>query len=331
MDSSSSNNAASLQRLADDALLRDYPDWFTSREEWDVYNEECDRRYRSRAHLKGIGTDLSDTNNFLEENTMNTMNSTINTVQPKPEYFTTPTAHSGTVLNHKNVFGKPTRKSNTEVWRVWVRILTTEGWVLMGYIGSAATETALPAIRKGVRVELDPIILSDWKRVAGMDERSKDFSRTLKGMIVGYQSPTAPSGAIGSAPKNSNDYSDFAMPPVFALIKGNDAVVFIPNPWKPNHVMTRSINNLYTGGTWWFDSAYNTLTKDSAVEDWEHLVSNGYNARNLMKDRLNWYGKNTNCSDLDMFAILFSRDEYKTFDKLVAAMGGDYPRKTNNA
>lgn len=48
----------SLSRLADDAMQRSYPEWFSSQEEWDAYNEECDRRDRRRAHLKTDNNDL---------------------------------------------------------------------------------------------------------------------------------------------------------------------------------------------------------------------------------------------------------------------------------
>lgn len=62
--STDSQPDSSLQRLANDAMQRDFPENFSSREAWDAYNEKCDRRFRSRAHLKGIGLDLSDTNNL---------------------------------------------------------------------------------------------------------------------------------------------------------------------------------------------------------------------------------------------------------------------------
>jgi hypothetical protein len=63
MDSISFDGDPSLQRFADDAMHRDYPDRFSSREEWDAYNEECDRRDRERAHLKG-NLDLGDLNDL---------------------------------------------------------------------------------------------------------------------------------------------------------------------------------------------------------------------------------------------------------------------------
>lgn len=48
-----SDHAVSHSRLADDAMQRDFPENFSSREEWDEYNDRCDRRDRDRAHLKG--------------------------------------------------------------------------------------------------------------------------------------------------------------------------------------------------------------------------------------------------------------------------------------
>jgi hypothetical protein len=53
-----------LSRLADDAMQREYPERFSSREEWDAYNEECDRRDRERAYLKGSDRDLGDLNDL---------------------------------------------------------------------------------------------------------------------------------------------------------------------------------------------------------------------------------------------------------------------------
>jgi hypothetical protein len=57
-----------LERLANDSMQmeerdeaqRDYPERFNSREEWDAYNEECDRHDLERAHLKGGDIDLGD-------------------------------------------------------------------------------------------------------------------------------------------------------------------------------------------------------------------------------------------------------------------------------
>jgi len=43
-----------------DEAQRDYPERFNSREEWDAYNEECDRHDLERAHLKGNDIDFGD-------------------------------------------------------------------------------------------------------------------------------------------------------------------------------------------------------------------------------------------------------------------------------
>jgi len=61
MDSISSDTDPSLERLADDAMHRDYPDRFSSREEWDAYNEMLAEREASFEHraLKG-DLDLGD-------------------------------------------------------------------------------------------------------------------------------------------------------------------------------------------------------------------------------------------------------------------------------
>lgn len=58
--SNDTNNPCAFERLTNDAMQRDYPERFNSREEWDAYNEECDRRDRERAHLKGGELDLGD-------------------------------------------------------------------------------------------------------------------------------------------------------------------------------------------------------------------------------------------------------------------------------
>jgi hypothetical protein len=48
MDSISSNGDPSpFERLADDAMHRDYPERFSSREEWDAYNAMLTERERS--------------------------------------------------------------------------------------------------------------------------------------------------------------------------------------------------------------------------------------------------------------------------------------------
>ena len=65
MDSISFSGDPSLQRLADDAMHRDYPERFSSREEWDAYNEMLAEREASLEHraLKG-DLDLGDLNDL---------------------------------------------------------------------------------------------------------------------------------------------------------------------------------------------------------------------------------------------------------------------------
>lgn len=38
-----------LERMANDAVQSDFPDRFSSREEWEAYNEEQERRDRNKA------------------------------------------------------------------------------------------------------------------------------------------------------------------------------------------------------------------------------------------------------------------------------------------
>lgn len=257
------------------------------------------------------------------------MTNTMTTTEPKTEYFQTATAHSGIITHHKTVFGMPTRASGTEVWRVWVRILTSEGWTLMGYIGSTDKELDLPTIKKGDSVELDPFILSDWKREPGRDERSKDFARTLTGKILRAPRGIVPSAAALGVSKPTpvvEDFSDFAMPPVFALINpdGDSAQIFVPNPWNREHVFTR-VMGLMDGQWRW--SCGNTLTSPEAVRHWDYLVAQGHTPRDVIKLPLNGTPANYNYSAEDEFACNFSMGSYQ-FKYLVTAHGGNYPRKT---
>jgi len=255
------------------------------------------------------------------------MTNTATNIEPKPDYFKTPTAHSGTVLNHKTVYGHPTRKSKTQVWRVWVRIKTSEGWTLMGYIGAADTELALPKIRKGDHVELDPLVLSDWKREVGRDERPKDFARTLTGKILRAPRVVVPSAAALGAnpitPIPKKHYEDFAMPPVFALISsdGGRATIFVPNPWASSEVLVRYSRH-DDDGIWRFQQG-KTLDRNDAVEMWNTLVGEGCIARDIIENPLN----DSSSSDADEFASNFSM-KTTFFGDLIRVYGG-YPRKTN--
>lgn len=47
MDSNSFSGDPSFQRLADDAMQRDYPERFSSRAEWDAYNAMLAKRESS--------------------------------------------------------------------------------------------------------------------------------------------------------------------------------------------------------------------------------------------------------------------------------------------
>lgn len=259
----------------------------------------------------------NSTTEETENMTSNTM--TNNTTQPKPEHFTTATAHSGTVLHHKNVYGYPTRKSKTQVWRVWVRIRTTEGWNLMGYIGSANTELALPEIKKGDRVELDPLILSDWNRSAERDERPKDFARTLTGKILRPSGVTV--GPAYTAP--NSDFSDFDMPPVFALINPDSeyATIFVPSPWNSNAVLTRSMTRDADGIWRWMDG--DSRPKADARALWNELIENGCTPRDVIKEPLN--KESYPCKPEDRFATNFAMST-TCFADLVRVNKG-YPRK----
>jgi hypothetical protein len=117
---------------------------------------------------------------------------------PKMEYFKTPHAFSGVIIAKKAIydctipFGRFGR--GPFVWRVWVRIRTDEGWVLMGYIGKSQTQEGLPDVRFGDRVELAPMTLGRvrgsvpdaWtpKRDGRHDYRSNRRDRQLSGKII---------------------------------------------------------------------------------------------------------------------------------------------------
>jgi hypothetical protein len=246
------------------------------------------------------------------------------TMQINPDYFKTLTMHRGIVSHCKNVFGLPHRKSKTQCWRVWVRIKTDEGWTLMGYIGNATDEKSLPAVKKGDRVELDPIILSDWKRVEGKDERPKDFARTLTGKIIRTPRVIVPSAAaLGATPKNN--YEDFDIPPVFALITadGETAHIFVPNPWHREEVLYRCMKR-YDDGIWRFTHG-NSLLRGVAVNTWNRLVGEDCTSRDIIENPLN--GEFEPFNNADQFASNFSMKT--TFFRDLVKIYGDYPRKQN--
>jgi hypothetical protein len=74
-----------------------------------------------------------------------------------------------------------------------VRIHTSEGWMLMGYIGTSETREDLPPLRVGDTVEVRDLVLSrttggawaERNAVVGapLDYRSNLFSRQLHGTI----------------------------------------------------------------------------------------------------------------------------------------------------
>lgn len=112
-----------------------------------------------------------------------------NTPQPQPQYFRQPFNISGKIVQLYPVFEVPVKDkkyrltryrigeregsspyvdspgqkaydNKMSVWRWRVRIQTDEGWMLMGYIGSADRKEGLPPIRMGDTVELQNLQLS---------------------------------------------------------------------------------------------------------------------------------------------------------------------------
>ena len=57
-----------LNRLADDAMHRDYPDRFSSRAEWDAYNARIDARERSYEYRALHGDLDRDFDKMMEGN-----------------------------------------------------------------------------------------------------------------------------------------------------------------------------------------------------------------------------------------------------------------------
>jgi len=117
------------------------------------------------------------------------------TPKPRGEYFVSRFNISGTVVDAVAVYERPIKnyKYKTKVWRWRVRIKTSEGWMLMGFIGNGQRQEELPPLRVGDVVEIRDLVLSrvtggDWaqrNKVIGkpLDYRSNLFSRQLHGKI----------------------------------------------------------------------------------------------------------------------------------------------------
>ena len=115
--------------------------------------------------------------------------------KPRGEYFTSRFNISGNVVSAVAVYETTTKNyaNKTKVWRWRVRIKTSEGWMLMGYIGKSEQQEELPPLRVGDTVEIRDLVLSrvtggDWalrNTVTGkpLDYRSNLFSRQLHGKI----------------------------------------------------------------------------------------------------------------------------------------------------
>ena len=115
--------------------------------------------------------------------------------KPRGEYFVSRFNISGTVVSAVAVYETTTKnyKNKIKVWRWRVRIKTSEGWMLMGYIGKSERQEQLPPLRVGDVVEIRDLVLSrvtggEWaqqNKVIGkpLDYRSNLFSRQLHGKI----------------------------------------------------------------------------------------------------------------------------------------------------
>jgi hypothetical protein len=146
--------------------------------------------------------------------------------RPKREYYTRPFNISGKIVELYPVYGVPVKsmknfnapktvridgknytpssskdspywKDSAKVWRWRVRIQTTEGWMLMGYIGSVKAKEELPKIILGDTAFIENLTLSlvvggmrtQYDRNANkevdvpMDYRSNRYDRQLHGKV----------------------------------------------------------------------------------------------------------------------------------------------------
>ena len=146
--------------------------------------------------------------------------------RPKKEYYTRPFNISGKIVELYPVYGVPVKsmknfnapktvrvngkdftpssskdspywKDSAKVWRWRVRIQTTEGWMLMGYIGSVKAKEELPKILLGDTAFIENLILSvvvggvrtQYDRNANkevdvpMDYRANRYDRQLHGKV----------------------------------------------------------------------------------------------------------------------------------------------------
>jgi hypothetical protein len=146
--------------------------------------------------------------------------------RPKREYYTRPFNISGKIVELYPVYGVPVKsmknfnapktvridgknytpssskdspywKDSAKVWRWRVRIQTTEGWMLMGYIGSVKAKEELPKIILGDTAFIENLTLSlvvggmrtQYDRNANkevdvpMDYRANRYDRQLHGKV----------------------------------------------------------------------------------------------------------------------------------------------------
>ena len=146
--------------------------------------------------------------------------------RPKREYYARPFNISGKIVELYPVYGVPVKsmknfnapktvrvngkdftpssskdspywKDSAKVWRWRVRIQTTEGWMLMGYIGSVKAKEELPKILLGDTAFIENLILSvvvggvrtQYDRNANkevdvpMDYRANRYDRQLHGKV----------------------------------------------------------------------------------------------------------------------------------------------------
>lgn len=135
---------------------------------------------------------------------------------PKGDYFVKQFSIGGKIVEIYPVYGvtiqdrsrtrwdaalkkRVPRAGAEQVWRWRVRILTDEGWMLMGHIGKAKGKGELPPVVLGDRVELERLVLDhrtggqwirrswaysdDFKKEGNVDWRPNNLARQLHGKV----------------------------------------------------------------------------------------------------------------------------------------------------
>jgi hypothetical protein len=122
------------------------------------------------------------------------------------------------------------------------------------------------------------------------------------------------------------DYSDFDMPPTYALMSPVSkygiqiAVVFIPNPWNPNEV--RCYNWSLGPDSYWRRTEGRAMKIEDARAKWNSLKNEGYTKRNVISEPLN----ETTLDPWDIWSLHFTYGG-SDFYELIKVYDNNYPRR----